>query len=111
MPGRLLEAALRASPARHAAPSRDALAAPAHTLAPLAPLAPTPSFPGQNRHLVRWWVHSDANARPIPPHYAPRSNVGAQGGFLVPDYDDLSKQRLPLYPYARHDGLGQSAVF
>lgn len=62
----------------------------------------------QNRHLLRWWVHSDANRRPIPPHYAPRSNVGPLGGFLVPGYPDLSRQRLPLYPYSRHDGLGQS---
>ena len=66
--------------------------------------------PLQNRHLLRWWVHSDNNTRPVAPHYAPRSNVGPEGGFLVPDYPDLSKQHLPLYPYSRHDGLGQSAV-
>ncbi|WIA42630.1 hypothetical protein OEZ86_008603 [Tetradesmus obliquus] len=65
---------------------------------------------GTNRHLVRWWVHSDSNKRPVAPHYAPRSNVGDIGGFLVPHYPDLSKQRLPLYPYSRHDGLGQSHV-
>jgi hypothetical protein len=35
---------------------------------------------GNNRHLVRWWVHSDANKRPVAPHYAPRSNVGDIGG-------------------------------
>lgn len=64
----------------------------------------------QNRHLLRWWVHTDGNTRPVAPHYVPRSNVGPEGGFLVPDYPDLSKQRLPLYPYSRHDGLGQSAV-
>jgi hypothetical protein len=64
----------------------------------------------QNRHLLRWWVHSYGNDRPVAPHYVPRSNVGPEGGFLVPDYPDLSKQRLPLYPYSRHDGLGQSAV-
>jgi hypothetical protein len=64
----------------------------------------------QNRHLLRWWVHSDNNERPIAPHYAPRSNVGPIGGFLVPGYPDLSQQRLPLYPYSRHDGLGQSHV-
>lgn len=55
-------------------------------------------------------MHSDANRRPIPPHYAPRSNVGPLGGFLVPNYPDLAAQRLPLYPYSRHDGLGQSAA-
>eukprot|EP00879_Flechtneria_rotunda_P026178 GHRR01027895.1.p1 GENE.GHRR01027895.1~~GHRR01027895.1.p1 ORF type:complete len:107 (+),score=19.90 GHRR01027895.1:136-456(+) len=65
---------------------------------------------GENRHLLRWWVQSDNSKRPYAPHFVPRSNVGKQGGFLVPDYDDLSKQRLPLYPYSRHDGQGQSYV-
>lgn len=64
----------------------------------------------QNRHLIRWWVDGDANKRPIPPHYAPRSNVFPDGGFRVPDGPELAKQRLPLYPYSRHDGLGQSHV-
>ena len=41
----------------------------------------------------------------IPPHFAPRSNVQPTGGFIVPDRSQL---RLPLYPYSRHDGLGQS---
>eukprot|EP00879_Flechtneria_rotunda_P022803 GHRR01024084.1.p1 GENE.GHRR01024084.1~~GHRR01024084.1.p1 ORF type:complete len:107 (-),score=4.05 GHRR01024084.1:765-1085(-) len=64
----------------------------------------------QNRHLLRWWVHTDNNKRPIAPHFAPRSNVGPQGGFSMPHYRDLTKQRLPLYPYSRHNGLGQSHV-
>ena len=41
----------------------------------------------------------------VAPHFAPRSNVQEQGGFTVPVG---SKLRLPLYPYSRHDGLGQS---
>ena len=99
----------------------------------------------EKRHLLRWWVHTYDNPRPvrgccvplslnlcdavsdavsdsresygidpdpfvvpaaqIAPHFAPRSNVQEKGGFTVPKG---SKLRLPLYPYSRHDGLGQS---
>ena len=61
--------------------------------------------PREKRHLLRWWVATDANKRPIPPLFAPRSNVQATGGFVVPKGSSV---RLPLYPYSRHDGLGQS---
>ncbi len=57
------------------------------------------------RHLLRWWVASDANKRPIAPLFAPRSNVQPTGGFIVPEG---SQVRLPLYPYSRHDGQGQA---
>ena len=63
--------------------------------------------PHEKRHLLRWWVASDANKRPIPPLFAPRSNVQPAGGFVYPTSSQL---RLPLYPYSRHDGLGQSPV-
>ncbi len=59
----------------------------------------------EKRHLLRWWVASDANKRPIAPLFAPRSNVQPTGGFIVPEG---SKIRLPLYPYSRHDGQGQA---
>ncbi|KAL3155553.1 hypothetical protein ABBQ38_011107 [Trebouxia sp. C0009 RCD-2024] len=61
--------------------------------------------PREKRHLLRWWIASDANKRPIPPYFAPRSNVQPTGGFRVPE---SSPVRLPLYPYSRHDGLGHS---
>lgn len=61
--------------------------------------------PREKRHLLRWWIASDGNKRPIPPHFAPRSNVQPTGGFKVPEN---SKIRLPFYPYSRHDGLGES---
>jgi len=44
-------------------------------------------------------------AEQVAPHFAPRSNVQEKGGFTVPEG---SKLRLPLYPYSRNDGLGQS---
>ncbi|KAK9813026.1 hypothetical protein WJX72_007708 [[Myrmecia] bisecta] len=53
----------------------------------------------EKRHLLRWWVHTDANKRPIASHYAPRSNVQEGGGFRVPEGSNI---RLPLYPYSRH---------
>ncbi|DBB18065.1 hypothetical protein WJX82_011687 [Trebouxia sp. C0006] len=59
----------------------------------------------EKRHLLRWWVASDANKRPIAPLFAPRSNVQPTGGFIVPEG---SQVRLPLYPYSRHDGQGQA---
>ncbi len=61
--------------------------------------------PETKRHLLRFWVHTDNNPRPIAKHYAPRSSVLPEGGFRVPEG---SKLRLPLYPYSRHDGQGQS---
>ncbi|KAK9863979.1 hypothetical protein WJX84_007599 [Apatococcus fuscideae] len=60
--------------------------------------------PYQKRHLLRWWVDSTANSRPIAPTFAPRSSVPANGGF----HDYGEKVRLPFYPYSRHDGEGQS---
>ena len=59
----------------------------------------------EKRHLLRWWVASDANKRPIAPLFAPRSNVQPTGGFIVPEGSQI---RLPLYPYSRHDGQGQA---
>lgn len=61
--------------------------------------------PREKCHLLRWWVATDANERPIPPLFAPRSNVQATGGFVVPKG---SAVRLPLYPYSRHSGWGHS---
>ncbi len=61
--------------------------------------------PETKRHLLRFWVHTDSNPRPVAGHYAPRSNVNPEGGFRVPEG---SKLRLPLFPYSRHDGQGQS---
>ncbi|KAK9845169.1 hypothetical protein WJX84_011671 [Apatococcus fuscideae] len=61
--------------------------------------------PLEKRHLLRWWVHSDANDRPIAPTFAPRSSVRPEGGFK---YDAGTKLRLPFFPYSRHDGEGQS---
>ena len=37
----------------------------------------------EKRHLLRFWVDTDANTRPIAPTFAPRSSVQAQGGFKV----------------------------
>ncbi len=37
----------------------------------------------EKRHLLRFWVDTDANNRPIAPTFAPRSSVQAQGGFKV----------------------------
>ena len=59
----------------------------------------------EKRHLLRWWVASDASKRPIAPLFAPRSNVQPTGGFIVPEGSEV---RLPLYPYSRHDGQGQA---
>lgn len=61
--------------------------------------------PQEKRHLLRWWVHSDANDRPVAPTFAPRSSVRPEGGFK---YDAGTKLRLPFFPYSRHDGEGQS---
>ncbi len=61
--------------------------------------------PNEKRHLLRWWVDSTANDRPIAPSFAPRSSVRPEGGFY---HDDGAKLRLPFFPYARHDGEGQS---
>ncbi|EIE24910.1 Clavaminate synthase-like protein [Coccomyxa subellipsoidea C-169] len=54
----------------------------------------------EKRHLLRFWVDTDANTRPIAPTFAPRSSVQAQGGFKVPEG---SKLRLPLHPPSRPD--------
>ncbi|KAK9809629.1 hypothetical protein WJX73_008948 [Symbiochloris irregularis] len=63
--------------------------------------------PEEKRHLLRWWFAQppERNPRPIAKSYAPRSNVGPEGGFRVPEG---SKLRLPFWPYGRHDGLGKS---
>ncbi len=61
--------------------------------------------PEEKRHLLRWWVHSDANDRPVAPTFAPRSSVRPEGGFK---HDADAKLRLPFFPYGRHDGEGQS---
>lgn len=37
----------------------------------------------EKRHLLRFWVDTDANTRPIAPTFAPRSSVQAEGGFKV----------------------------
>ena len=45
--------------------------------------------PQTKRHLLRWWVHSDANDRPIAPTFAPRSSVQpeeASGMTLTPSF-------------------------
>ena len=47
----------------------------------------------------------ERNPRPIAPSFAPRSLVPPEGGFRVPQGSTV---RLPLFPYSRHDGLGQS---
>ena len=62
----------------------------------------------EKRHLLRWWIAQpkDRNPRPIAPSFAPRGSVQTSGGFRVPDGSNL---RLPFYPYARHDGEGQSS--
>jgi hypothetical protein len=52
----------------------------------------------EKRHLLRFWVDSVNNSRPIAPTFAPRSSVQAQGGFKVPG---TSKLRLPLHPPGR----------
>ena len=52
----------------------------------------------QKRHLLRFWVDTHANSRPIAPTFAPRSSVFAHGGFRVPEG---SKLRLPLHPPSR----------
>lgn len=57
------------------------------------------------RHLIRWWIHTDGNPRPIAPSFAPRGSVAEDGGFRVPAG---SKLRLPFHPYSRHDGEGMS---
>lgn len=54
----------------------------------------------QRRHLLRFWVDTDANDRPIAPTFAPRSSVAARGGFRVPEQAPL---RLPLRPPSRPD--------
>ena len=45
----------------------------------------------EKRHLLRFWVDTDANTRPIAPTFAPRSSVQAKGGFKV------STRSLPLF--------------
>ena len=59
------------------------------------------------RHLLRWWIAQpkERNPRPIAPSFAPRALVQPGGGFRVPEGSTV---RLPFYPYARHDGEGQS---
>lgn len=37
----------------------------------------------EKRHLLRFWVDTLANTRPIAPTFAPRSSVQAKGGFKV----------------------------
>ncbi|KAK9816577.1 hypothetical protein WJX72_002145 [[Myrmecia] bisecta] len=61
--------------------------------------------PDQKRHLLRWWVAGREHTRPIARTFAPRSSIFPEGGFRVPEDSPL---RLPLYPYTRHDGQGQS---
>lgn len=61
--------------------------------------------PEERRHLLRWWVDSDANYRSVAPAFAPRSSARPEGGFY---YDAGTQLRLPFYPYDRHDGEGQS---
>jgi hypothetical protein len=54
----------------------------------------------EKRHLLRFWVDTAANTRPIAPTFAPRSSVQSAGGFRVPPG---SKLRLPLHPPSRPD--------
>lgn len=56
----------------------------------------------QKRHLLRFWVDTDANDRPIAPTFAPRSSVQDLGGFR---YTPGTKLRLPLVPPSRPNAL------
>ena len=56
----------------------------------------------QKRHLLRFWVDTFANNRPIAPTFAPRSSVQEKGGFR---YTPGTKIRLPLVPPSRPDAL------
>jgi hypothetical protein len=50
----------------------------------------------EKRHLLRFWVDTDANNRPIAPTFAPRSSVQAQGGFKVRVAVDPAAELLPI---------------